>query len=248
MIKKGFIIKLMVVVALGIGVYSFFHETDQTANAERTDEKQKESATKESKQVKEQKSEAREKIEQLSDEETIALIKKGRKANRDGEEVTQEETKMLKAITQDEFYNLMGMSDKSVLGTVDAYHQSVNSQIFSVYQEESDDHQNIQYADENKTSDKEAIIPYKKEFEWINENYDFGNEYYNESINEILKLMDEYDEGNQDALLSLKTILYELNEEYNPETLDRVTAYNVSLEDVERIKNGEEPKFEISQP
>src|SRR5690625_1990885 len=98
----------------------------------------------------------------------------------------------------------MDMTDKEILSFINGYHQHIDEEIMSIYEEEY-----------------ENLIPlsYKPEFEWINENHDFEKVHYNESINEILNLMDENAEGNQDALFSLKYNLYELNAELNTETI-----------------------------
>jgi len=223
MLKEKFIFTLLIAIALGVGGYNLYSPNNQTVQADKTDEKQDESETKEEK---EQNSDARNKVEEMTDEELRELIIKGKKGNKGEVEVTQEETDMLRSIGPDKYYDLMGITDEEVLGFIDGYHQHINGEIMSVYEEEY-----------------EYLIPlsYKPEFEWINENYDFEKAHYNESINEILNLMDDYAEGNQDALFSLKYILYELNEELNPETIKEERANKLTLDDATRIQNGEDP-------
>src|SRR5690625_1949653 len=133
---------------------------------------------------------------------------------------------MRSSIDQDKYYVLMVKTAEEVLCIINGYHQHIDEEIMSIYEEEY-----------------ENLIPlsYKPEFEWINENHDFEKVHYNESINEILNLMDEYAEGNQDALFSLKYILYELNEELNPETIKEERANKLTLDDATRIQNGEDP-------
>ena len=223
MIKRKFITTLLLMGVLGIGVYGLYQGDGQSIRAGQTDESQEEIGTNE---VKEQKSKAREKVEKMTDEEMKELIYKGKEANKGNVEVTEEETDMLKAITPSEYYDLIGMTDEEVLAYISAYHQQIDERIMFIHQ------------------GKEEYNEYlsgKPEFEWIKENYDFEKEYYNESINEIVNLIDEFMEGNQDALFSLKYMLYELNEEFNPESLKEERANKVTLSNAVRIQNGQEP-------
>src|SRR5690625_7551527 len=118
----------------------------------------------------------------MTDEELMEVIIKGKKANKGEVEVTQEETDMLRSIDPDKYYDLMGMTDEEVLGFINGYHQHIDEEIMSIYEEEY-----------------ENLIPlsYKPEFEWINENHDFEKVQYNESIKEILNLINEYDKGDR---------------------------------------------------
>src|SRR5690625_668397 len=174
MIKRKFITTLLIMVALGTGVYGLFQVDDQLIQADQTDGSQEETGTNEEK---EQKSEAREKVEQMTDEEIKELIHKGKEANKGDVEIKKEETDMLKAITPSEYYDLIGMTDEEVLAYINAYHQQIDVEIMLFH--------------EGKEEYSEYLSG-KPEFEWIKENYDFEKEYYNESINEIVDLIDEY--------------------------------------------------------
>src|SRR5690625_181579 len=133
MLKKKFIFTLLIEIALGVGGYSPNIQNNQTYQADKTDEKQDDSETKEEK---EQNSDARKKVEEMTDEELMELIIKGKKANKGEVEVTQEETDMLRSIGPDKYYDLMGMTDEEVLGFINGYHQHIDEEIMSVYEEE----------------------------------------------------------------------------------------------------------------
>src|SRR5690625_2580403 len=128
MLKEKFIFTLLIAIALGVGGYNLYSPNNQTVQADKTDEKQDESETKEEK---EQNSDARNK-----DEEIRKLIIKGKKGKKGEVEVTQEETDMLRSIGPDKYYDLMGITDEEVLGFIDGYHQHINGEIMSVYEEE----------------------------------------------------------------------------------------------------------------
>lgn len=203
----------------GLGL--FLYTSKQPIQAETTDEeqvKEKEDSNEESK------SEARKKVEKMTDEEIKELINKGRKANKGEVEVTEEETEMLRAITPDEAYDLIGMTDDEVLRFINGYHQTIDTYIM-LFHKGAEEY-------------NEEYLPGKPEFEWIKENYIFEKEHHNESINKILELIDEYTENNVDALFSLKHILYELNEELNPESLKKERANKLTLDDAIRIQKG----------
>ena len=134
---------------------------------------------------------------------------------------------MLRAIPPNKYYDLIGMTDDEVLGYIDGYHQSIDEMILRIYKGTEDV--------------DEEFLSGKAEFEWIRENYDFEKEDQKKSINEILDLIDEYMEGNEDALFSLKYTLYELNEELNPESLKEKRANKLTLDDAVRIQNGKDP-------
>lgn len=225
--KKRLFILLLIMVALGIGGCNTFQGNNQEVQADQTDEKQDKSETKEDREYEEQNSEARKKVDKMTDEELKELIEKGDKANKGEIKVTEEESEMLRAIPPERAYDLMGMSDDEVIGFIKGYHQHIDTMIM-LFHEEAEEY-------------NEEYLSGKPEFEWIKENYDFEKEYYNESINEIMYLIDEYTEGNQDALFSLKYILYELNEEFNPESLEMVRANKLTLSNAVRIQNGKDP-------
>lgn len=121
-IKRKTITTLLIMGALGIGFYGVFQGDDQLIQADQTDESQEKTGTYEEKN---QKSEAREKVEKMTDEEMKELIYKGKKANKVDAELTEEETDMLKAITPSEYYDLIGMTDEEILAYINAYHQQM---------------------------------------------------------------------------------------------------------------------------
>src|SRR5690625_5216765 len=115
MLKEKFIFTLLIAIALGVGGYNLYTPNNQTGQADKTDEKKDETETKEEK---EQNSDARNKVEEMTDEELRELIIKGKKANKGEVEVTQEETDMLRSIGPDKYYDLMGITDEEVLGFI----------------------------------------------------------------------------------------------------------------------------------
>ncbi len=229
MLKKRFLITLVIALALSIGVFALFQGNDQTVKANGNDAQHREMdrKTKEEEQAEQPNSEAREKLDEMTDEEIKDLLHKGDQANKGEAEVTDEEVDMLKSITPDKYYNLMGMTDDEVLNYIDGYHAYINTTIM-LFHEEAEEY-------------SEEFLPGRAEFEWIKENYPFEKEYDKELINEILNLRDEFMEGNQDALFSLKYVLYELNAAINPESIEESRAYDLSLSNVVRIQNGREP-------
>ena len=228
--KKRFFIVLLIVVALGIGGCNTFQGNNQKVQADQTDEKQDKSETKEDREETESVGnvQAKAELDKLTDEEIIELIKKSEDNNHQiTDDFTEEDASILKELSDEKYYDLMGMTDDEVLGYINGYHQHIDTMIMLFHKE----------AEEFN----EEYLAGKAEFEWMKENYDFEKEYYNESINEILYLIDEYTEGNQDALFSLKYILYELNEEFNPESLEMVRANKLTLSNAVRIQNGKDP-------
>lgn len=221
--RKPFIVLLSVIV-LGIGGAGlFFYTSKQPMKAETTNEEQEKKDVDE-----ENKSEASGGLENLSDEEILELFDKFEKANKGGEKLNEEEAELLRAIPPEKAYDLMGMTDDEVLGYINGFHQHIDTLIM-LYHEGSEDF-------------NEEFLTGKPEFEWMKENYNFEKEEHYEAINEILDLIDKYPENNKDVLFSLKPILWELNEELNPESLKEERANKLSLEDAERIQNGQDPK------
>lgn len=224
MLKKGIIVAILMVVALGIGIYSFFHLNNQIVKAdhEKQNELKAEGAN-------EQKSEARKKVEQMTDDELKNLLIKGKKGNKGEVEVTREETEMLRAVRVEEYYDLFGMTDDEVLGHINSQHQYLDEMILLLHRGEIEHTEKFHFWG-------------RFGFEWIKENYNFENEYYNKSINEVLNLMEEYAQTkNRDALFSLKFILYELNQEFNPESIATNRANELTLFNAVRIWNGKDP-------
>lgn len=223
--KRGSIVTLLIVVSLVVGVYTIVHfQGNDRVQGDLSVEKQEKSTTQEEK---EPKNDPSEKVEEMADEELKELIIKGRKANQGEVEVTPEETEMLKNVPPKKYYALMGMTDDEVLGYIDNYHQTIDRQIMLFHEGGND----------------EKCLPGEAEFKWIEENYDFEKDDQKESIKEILDLRADYMEGNQDALFSLKRILYDLNEELNPESLkeERDNNFILTLDDSVRIHIGEDP-------
>ncbi|GGP09229.1 hypothetical protein [Oceanobacillus neutriphilus] len=200
---------------------------NEVAQAEGKDAQQRELKHKEEKQVEGPSSEAREKVKEMTDEEIEELINKNREGNMSGDNLTEEEIEILKAIPAEQFYNIMGMTDDEVKGYIDGYQRNINGIIIGTHK--------------NPTEYEENLLPGKAEFEWIKENYDFDSEYDKESINEILELIDEYNEGNQKAIFSLKYVFYELNEKLNPKSIEETYASDLSLSNTVRIQNGKDP-------
>ena len=101
------------------------------------------------------------------------------------------------------------MLEDEVYKLLDGFHDSINTNIIVASQEGGFDSE--EYEDHRK-----VIWSFKTEFEWIRDNFEFEKEYHHELIKEIISLMDDHVLGDNDALFSLKYILYELNVEFNP--------------------------------
>ena len=180
--------------------------------------------------------EARAKLEELSEDEIKELIKKPAENDYQiTDDFTEDDKLILNTLTTEEYYDLVGMTEDEVLNWIDVYHGKVNTYINYAHQKGGVD------SDEYKEYRKDTMTGTKEEFEWIRDNYKFDKEYHNEAIKEIVKLIDAHAEGNSDALFSLKYILYELNQELNPESLEEGKANDLTLYNAVRIQNGENP-------
>lgn len=179
--------------------------------------------------------ESRAELEKLTDDEVIELLNKSKdNKHQITEDFTENEALILKTLTGEEYYDLIGMTESEVLNWLDAYHSHINTNILFADQ--------VGGIDSDRYKEHRGVISSAKiEFEWIRDNYNFEKEYYNELIEEILNLMDQHASGNNDALFDLKYILYEMNAEFNPHTLKEEKATNLSLSNTVRIQNGESP-------
>lgn len=233
MFKRKSIIALLSVIVLGVGGTSLFlYTSKQLIQAETTNEEREKKDF--DKEIKSEERKAREKLEKLSDEEILELIDKFDKANKGGEKLNDEDAQIIRTLTSDEYYNLTGMTDDEVLNWIDIYHGIINSNIMLAHQEGGVD-------SEGYEEYRETITGLKGEFKWIRDNYNFEKEYHNDLMKEIVDLIDAHVDGDNDALFSLKYILYELNEEFNPESFDEERATHLTLSNAVRIQNGQDP-------
>ncbi|WP_339184574.1 hypothetical protein [Oceanobacillus sp. FSL W7-1293] len=234
MLKKKFIITFVIAVALITGVFVFLESNNQVAQADEKDAQQRELENKEEKQApdieeRQRMIEAREKLEAMTDEEVEELIDKLEEyRHNDGDNLTEEEMYLSKYIPPERYYDIKGMTDDEVKGYINNYHINLNSRVIA-------NHKNPeQYEGE--------LLVGKAEFEWIKENYDFESEYDKESINEVLELIDEFnEEGDEDTLFQLKYIFYELDAKFNPDTENEYFPGDLSLTNTVRIQNGQDP-------
>lgn len=179
--------------------------------------------------------EAREKIEKMSEEELRELAKKPEENDYQiTDDFTEEDKSILDALSAKEYYDIVGMTKEEVLSWIDSYHEHINMVLTNI-----DQHGVTKYEEDN--GPKNHLMGFRREFAWIRDNYEFDQKYHNDLIEEIVDLIDEHANGDNEALFSLKYVLYELNAEFNPETIKEDTATSVTLTDTERIKKGKKP-------
>jgi len=180
--------------------------------------------------------ESRAELEKLTDDEIIELLNKSKdNKHQITEDFTEDEVLMLKTLTSDEYYDLMGMTDDEVLNWIDVYHDHININIIHAHQDGGVD------SDKYDEEHRDIIQGLKSEFKWIRDNYKFEKEYHNDLMKEIVDLIDAHVDGDNHALFSLKYILHELNEEFNPESFDEERATHLTLSNAVRIQNGQDP-------
>lgn len=113
-------------------------------------------------------------------------------------------------------------------------HSHVDMAIIFAYQE------GLTFEDQNQDISSWALAPFVG-LKWIQENYDFESQFHRYLINDIIYFLEKFAKGDNDALFSLKNVVYELDLELNPELYQPQRASYLSLLDIERIKNGEGP-------
>lgn len=177
----------------------------------------------------------REKLDKLTDKEIIELLEKAKENKYQvTEDFTEDELLTLQTMTRYDELVLLGMTESEIYNMFDNFHNTINSRILSAYQEgglESEEYEEI----------RSGILYFKLDFEWIRDNYNFEKEYHNELMKEIINLIEDHALGDNDALFSLKYIIYELNLEFNPESFDEERATHLTLSNAVRIQNGKNP-------
>lgn len=220
------IIPTLTVLVLLVGLFIFLANSNKSIFAKNTEIEQNDIESN-------KQSEARKKLENLSDEEIKELIHRFHEANEGGKKITKQEYSILNTLTPTEYYDIIGMTEDEIYNLFDVLLVNVNSFIITAHEDGSD---GVNY---NKF--KKNVTNLKEDFEWIVNNHDFEKEYHKEMVKYLLELMDSYDNGDNDALFSLKYVLHEINREFNPEIFDRNTAVDVTLSNAVRIQNGQEP-------
>lgn len=137
----------------------------------------------------------------------------------------------------DEILDSIGLSEEEIYNIFHVFHGNVNTRIIFAYQEgiESDNY-NEQH--------RKGVLNFQNEFMWLEKNYDFGTKYVNNLIKDVNRLIQAHVDGDNDALFTLKYVMYELDYMFNPEKAKEITAITVSLSNAEKIRKGEEPVFD----
>lgn len=101
---------------------------------------------------------------------------------------------------------------------------------------------NFNIDSEEYKSHKEAFIKSKAPLLIaILEGDHFDSQFQKHLLKEAIKYMEGYALGNEDDLFSLKSVIYELDLELNPDLYKQERATYISLSDTERIRNGVKP-------
>jgi len=133
-------------------------------------------------------------------------------------------------------YKIEKLTEEEIHQILYSFEYNVNTKIIFAHQEGI----NSESYDENH---RHRIDTFGIEFEWIKENYDFGTDRHNELIEVILDSIEKHKAGDNEALLTLKEAVYELNLDINPHLDEEITAADVTVEDTKKVINGETPGF-----
>jgi len=181
---------------------------------------------------------ARKELEKLTDAELKELL--NRVKHLSGEEIskkiTKKEIEMLSTLAPEEYWDLMGLTEEEIYNLIAVLYGNVNSNIIFAYQNGID-------SDEYNETHRDLVVGFEPQFRWIDKNYEFETEYHNNLIKDIIVLTQKHANGNNEALFALNYTLLELNSEYNPDKLKEIRATSASLSDIEKIRNGKEPRF-----
>jgi len=133
-------------------------------------------------------------------------------------------------------YKIENLTEEEVHQIFYAYEHDVNINIIFARQEGI---QSETYDEEHRN----GVGKFDREFAWIKENYNFGIDRHNDLFEVILSSIEKHKAGDNEALLSLKEAVYELNLDINPQFDQEKTAVDVTVEEAKKIINGETLDF-----
>lgn len=117
---------------------------------------------------------------------------------------------------------------------IEHFHTLVDTAIIYLNQEGIDS--------EEYTTTREGIIKDNALYvRWLSEKHEFDLQFHKNLAKDANHYLGEYAKGNEDALFSLKNVIFELDLETNPDRYKPERANYISLSDAERIRNGMEP-------